>query len=77
MAADDLAMKRAGLTFEAVAAALELMILAATASSTREATVDGRCWNRIQQYQGFQICPWSPDPHHAQCSMGEARIELA
>lgn len=73
MAADDLAMKQAGQTFEAVATALEVLISAAVASPRHEVTVDGIHHIRVQQYLGFQICPWSPDPNHAQCSMGEAK----
>jgi hypothetical protein len=73
MAADALAMKQAGQTFEAVAAALEVLIGAAAASPGHEVTVGGRYQIRVQQYLGFQICPWSPDPNHAQCSMGEAK----
>jgi len=73
LAADDLAMKQSGQTFEAVAAALELLISAAAASPSRETDVGGRHHVRVTQYLGFQICPWSLDPHHAQCAMGEAR----
>jgi hypothetical protein len=73
MAADDLAMKQAGQTFEAVAAALEVLIGAAMASPGHEVTVGGKHHIRVQQYLGFQICPWSPDPNHAQCGLGEAR----
>jgi hypothetical protein len=73
LTADDLSMRQAGQTFEAVAAALEVLISAAAASPSREASVGGRHHIRIKQYLGFQICPWSPDPHHAQCAMGEAR----
>ena len=64
MTADDLAMQRTGVTFEALAAAIEALIAAASASSTHEAIVNGTHHVRIQQYRGFQICPWSPDPHH-------------
>ncbi len=73
MAADDLVMKQAGQTFEAVATALEVLISAAAASPRHGVTVDGKHHIRVQQYLGFQICPWSPDPNHAQCSMGEAK----
>jgi hypothetical protein len=76
MAADEAAMIRADLSFEAVAAAIEVLIAAAVASPTREATIDGRYHVRIQQYLGFQICPWSPDPRHAQCSVGDERRTL-
>jgi hypothetical protein len=73
MTADDLAMKQAGQTFETVAAALETLISTAIASPSHEANVGGRHHIRVRQYLGFQICPWSPDPNHAQCTMGEAR----
>ena len=67
MAADDLAMQRTGVTFEALAVAIEALIAAASASPTHEALVNGTHHVRIQQYLGFQICPWSPDPQHVQC----------
>lgn len=76
IAADEAVMTRAELRFEAVAAAIEVLIAAAAASPTREATIDGRHHIRIQQYLGFQICPWSPDPRHAQCDVGDARRTL-
>jgi hypothetical protein len=73
LAADEQVMTRAGLTFEAVAGALETLVAAASAAPAREATVGGTHHVRIQPYLGFQICPWSPDPDHAQCDAGEAR----
>lgn len=69
LAADALAMRRARVTFEALAAALEALLAAASASRTREALVAGR-HVRIQQYLGFQVCPWSPGPRSAQCVGG-------
>jgi hypothetical protein len=67
MAADSQAMQRTGVTFEALAASIEALIAAASDSSTHEAIVNGTHHVRIQQYLGFQICPWSPDPQHMQC----------
>jgi hypothetical protein len=67
MAADSQAMQRIGITFEALAASIEALIAAASDSSTHEAIVRGAHHVRIQQYMGFQICPWSPDPLHMQC----------
>ena len=68
MAADSQAMQRSGVTFESLAASIEVLIAAASGSSTHEATVNGTHHVRIQQYLGFQICPWSPDPQHMQCT---------
>ncbi len=68
LADDELAMQRTGITFETLAAAIEALIAAANASPTHEAVVNGVHKVRIQQYLGFQICPWSPDPDHMQCT---------
>jgi hypothetical protein len=68
LAADSLAVERMGVTFEKLAASLEALIEAANASPAREAIVNGKYRIRIQQYLGFQICPWSPDPRHMQCT---------
>lgn len=72
MAADELAIEGAGLTFEMVAIALESLITAAARSPTYATTVKGIWDVRVQLYQGFQVCPWSPDPRHAQPCMAEA-----
>jgi hypothetical protein len=68
MAADEQAMQQTGVTFEALAVAIETLIAAARGSGTREATVGGTHRVRIQQYLGVQICPWSPDPQQTQCT---------
>jgi hypothetical protein len=67
MAADELAMQRIGVTFEALAAALESLIAAAINAHSDEVVIDSAYRVRIQPYLGFQICPWSPDPNRAQC----------
>jgi hypothetical protein len=66
MEADFRALENARITFEALAVSLEALIAAASDSSTKEAVV-GTHHVRVQQYLGFQICPWSPDPQHMQC----------
>jgi hypothetical protein len=68
LAADNQSMYRAGVTFEALAAAIESLISAANASSAHDTIVNGTHRARIRQYLGFQICPWSPDPLHMQCT---------
>ena len=68
LAADDQAMQQAGVTFESLAMAIEALIAAAGGSRTGEATVGGTHHVRIQRYLGVQICPWSPDPQHTQCT---------
>ncbi|MDR3726709.1 MAG: hypothetical protein P4K86_06700 [Terracidiphilus sp.] len=69
--ADRIEVERLGLTFTRLAESLEKLIDAAEASSSRKAKVDGMHRIEIEQFTGFQICPWAPDPHHAQCTAGQ------
>jgi hypothetical protein len=59
------------LSHERLAEALDHLIAAAEASPARRATVDGRYLVAVELRPGFQICPWAPDPHHAQCTAGQ------
>lgn len=57
------------LTYAEIASRLDTLISAAEESPTRKALIGGlECQVRI--HQGFQICPWAVDPHHAQCDIG-------
>jgi hypothetical protein len=70
IAADAEVLRKLGLTYTEIAARLDALIAAAEASPDHSACLGGlQC--RVQLYQGFQICPWAPDPHRAQCSAGQ------
>lgn len=67
LAEDAHALARIGVSFEALAAAVETLIAAANAAPSHEA-VAGQHHVRIQQYLGFQICPFAPDLRSGQCA---------
>jgi hypothetical protein len=79
IAADREAMIGLGVRFEDLATALSAALAPALASSTHAAVLDRpRVAVRIQQYQGYQVCPWSPDPAHAQpCRHDATGLALA
>jgi hypothetical protein len=67
--ADAQTLRELNLSYEEVASKLDSLLVAAENAPTHQARVgELRC--RIQMYQGFQICPWAIDPHHAQCAAG-------
>jgi hypothetical protein len=59
-----------GITYDQLAASLERLIQAADASRGRPIRVPPHFEAQVVAYTGFQICPWAPDPHHAQCMAG-------
>jgi hypothetical protein len=69
IAADSETLRNLGLTYGEIASKLDALITAAETSPHRPARV-GALDCRVQVYQGFQMCPWAPDPHRAQCSAG-------
>jgi hypothetical protein len=79
LATDRQAMLGLGVRFEDLAAALSDVLAPALASPTHAAVINRpRVAVRIQQCQGFQICPWSPDPRHARpCRPDATGLELA
>ena len=79
LAADRQVMIGLGLHFEDLATGLAAALAPALASSIHAAILDRpRLSVRIQQYQGFQVCPWSPDPRHARpCRPDATGLALA
>jgi hypothetical protein len=59
MAADAKAMQRIGVNFDALGQRLARLLDAALESPDRRASVGGRYYVGIQQFLGFQICPWA------------------
>jgi len=69
IAADAKTLQKLNLTHAEMASKLDALIAAAEASPVHRARLRAlQC--RVQVYQGFQICPWAPDPLHVQCSAG-------
>ena len=69
LARDAQTLKDLGVTFEEFADRLETLIRAAVATPHRTARI-GNFEIKVTVYPGFQMCPWSPDIHHAQCTAG-------
>ncbi|HKE42851.1 MAG TPA: hypothetical protein VKG21_23735 [Casimicrobiaceae bacterium] len=69
ISADAKALSALHISCAELAAKLDELVGAAEASPTRRARV-GALECQVQVHQGFQICPWTPDPHHAQCDAG-------
>jgi hypothetical protein len=67
--ADSEALQKLNLTYAEIASKLDGLIAAAEASPARRTRL-GALECGVQVHQGFQICPWARDPHHAQCSAG-------
>lgn len=59
MAADAAAMWDIGLSFEAVGNRLELLLDAGLDSPDRTAIVEGNYEVRLEQFLGYQMCPWA------------------
>lgn len=70
LGADAHALRAIGVTASALAARLDVLIVAAKASPRRAELVDGRFEVRIEVFRGFQLCPWTPDPQNGQCTAG-------
>jgi hypothetical protein len=70
LARDARAVAEHGLTFATLARALERLVAAAEAARGLAVHIAPHFETVITAYKGLQMCPWSPDPHHAQCSAG-------
>jgi hypothetical protein len=60
------------LDYEQLAEPVDALIAQAESSPRRRAEVDGRFLVEVEVHPGFQIGPWAADPHHSQCSAGQA-----
>ena len=69
-AADAETLRNLNLTYADIASRLDALIAAAEASPAHQARL-GPLECEVRVHQGFQICPWAPDPHQAQCSAGQ------
>lgn len=69
LATDAETLRNLNLTYAEIASKLEALIAGAEASSTRRVR-QGALECRVQVHQGFQICPWAPDPRRGQCRAG-------
>ena len=67
--ADAERLQRLNLGYAELASSLDALIVAAETSPSHESRL-GKLRCRVKVHQGFQICPWAPDPHHAQCAAG-------
>jgi len=67
--ADSETLRDLDVTYAEIASKLDALITAAETSPDHRVRV-GALECRIQVYQGFQICPWAPNPPRAQCSAG-------
>lgn len=67
---DAQALAELQLSREELVAPLEKLIEQAEAAPPRSARLENRIEIRIEVLPGFQICPWSPEPHRAQCAAG-------
>jgi hypothetical protein len=68
--ADARAVERLGVTVGDIAGVLERLIVAADEAPRRHARVAGHFDVRISVVKGFQMCPWTEDPHGGQCRAG-------
>jgi hypothetical protein len=59
-----------GVTCEAIAERLKTLIEHALDSPRKRARVQQHFDVSLEQYKGFQICPWSSAPHQRQCDAG-------
>lgn len=69
IAADAETLRTLNLSYAEIASKLDALISAAESSPARRASL-GALECRVQVHQGFQMCPWAPDPHRAQCTAG-------
>jgi hypothetical protein len=58
------------LSFTELSERLEKLIEAAETNTGRSIRVAPHFTVSVRKYTGFQICPWSLDPHHMQCTEG-------
>ncbi len=69
LAHDQETLRDLNLSCAEIASALESLITAAESSPSRQARA-GPLECRVQVHQGFQLCPWTPDPNRGQCRAG-------
>jgi hypothetical protein len=69
LAHDSQALAELGVTCEELAARLDALLGAAETARSRTAYV-GHHRIEVTVYTGFQMCPWSVDIHHGQCTAG-------
>jgi hypothetical protein len=69
IAQDSETLRDLNLTYAEIASTLEALITAAENLPARKARL-GNVECRVAVHQGFQICPWVPDPNRGQCSTG-------
>lgn len=68
---DDQTLQALHITYEELANSLERLLRAALAVSSRPVRVDNRFEVQITKYNGFQLCPWTLNPHTGQCRVGQ------
>lgn len=69
LARDGQAIANLGVTYEELAGQLDILIRTAEATPRHAARI-GHFKVKVTLYPGFQMCPWSPDIHHGQCTAG-------
>ena len=69
LTADAEVLQKLKVSHEELASKLDALVVAAEKSPDHQSR-QGVLQCRIQLRQGFQICPWAPNPHRAQCAAG-------
>jgi hypothetical protein len=69
LARDRQTLAELGLSHAELASPLDGLLDVAESTNRHRARI-GDLEARIELTTGFQICPWAPDPHHAQCTAG-------
>ena len=59
-----------GLSGEQIAGALERLVAAGASAPRRRTRVPPHFDVHVSVLKGFQICPWTQDPHGGQCAAG-------
>lgn len=70
LVADARVLDDMGLGYEQLVAPLDGLITSAENAPQRRVVLDGFSVT-VEVRPGFQICPWSEDPHHSQCTAGQ------
>jgi hypothetical protein len=68
LSSDAKTLQELGLTYEQLATALEELIEKADERRGRPVNYKGKFIVQVEAYTGFQICPFTPDPHSGQCT---------
>ena len=68
--ADSEVVERLGLSVEQIASALERLVAAGASAPRRRRRVPPHFDVHVSVLKGFQICPWTQDPHGGQCTAG-------